>query len=132
MVRVWDVEGWREVYTLSGHTSLVTCLAFGEDGCTLASGSYDDTVRVWDTRSGEAVRVIKGHTGTVYALTFSLDGLTLISGSMDHEIRVWDIATGAEVSVLKAVWDKASDCWFNGHQGGVRGVGALQGGRVVS
>jgi WD40 repeat protein len=52
-ITVWDLQGPVPVCvgTLQGHLKGVTFLAYSEDGRSLLSASWDDTVRVWDLAS---------------------------------------------------------------------------------
>jgi WD40 repeat protein len=78
-----------------GHTSLVTSVAFSQDGKRIVSGSSDKTIRVWDAETGEVVvGPLEGHTGFVYSVAISQDGKRIVSGSWDQTIRVWDAETG--------------------------------------
>jgi WD40 repeat protein len=47
-VSVWELATGREVLRLRGHDSVVTALAFDENGARLASGLQDGTTLVWD------------------------------------------------------------------------------------
>src|SRR5262249_47464299 len=49
---VWDLETRCLRFTLSGHTSPVTSVAFSADGKTLATGDYAGRVRLWYPRTG--------------------------------------------------------------------------------
>jgi WD40 repeat protein len=41
--------------TLTGHSLLVTSVAYSPDGKHIVSGSYDNTVKIWDAATGEEV-----------------------------------------------------------------------------
>ena len=47
---------------LTGHSSLVTQVAFTGDGAQVVSASWDNTVRFWDVASGRQVRRLMGRT----------------------------------------------------------------------
>jgi WD40 repeat protein len=47
-VRLIDIGRKRNVGILKGHTDTVLCLAFSQDGKTLATGSMDCTIKMWD------------------------------------------------------------------------------------
>jgi WD40 repeat protein len=107
-VRVWQVEGYREILTCEGHSNWVCAVAFSPDGQTLASGSFDKTVKLWNLATGQCVKTLSGHEGWVWAIAFSPDGQTLASGADDHRVRVWDIASSKCLTTLKghesSVW----------------------------
>lgn len=106
--------------TFSGHTDLITALAFDPRGTLLASGSNtgqvierldpktnhmvrkqnDDPIRIWDVETGVLVKELAGHGGQVKSLVFIDDGQILVSGSYDRTIRIWDVAGGTLLSTL--------------------------------
>ena len=78
---------------LSGHTSLVTCVAFSSEGTSLVSGSSDNTVKLWDVQTGGVVETFLGHTDPVWSVSISADLTTIASGSY-YQIYLWNIQTG--------------------------------------
>jgi WD40 repeat protein len=103
----------------TGHTSVVTSIAFSPNGKTVVSGSEDITLRLWDVGSGREVKTIKGHTNSVTSIAYSPDGKTLISGSSDNTLRLWDVTTGLEVKT------------FNGHKNSVTSVAYSPDGKTL-
>jgi WD40 repeat protein len=104
---------------------LVTALAFGPDGRTLAAACIENaTIRVYDLfsknpTSAEQHRTCVGHESMVYALAFSADGRTLVSGSADKSARLWEAFSGKPIAN------------FKGHIGSVMGVAFAADGRSV-
>jgi WD40 repeat protein/tetratricopeptide (TPR) repeat protein len=91
------------LFTLIGHASCVTSVAYSPDGRRLASGSRDGTARVWDALTGAELLALKGHTGYVTSVAYSPDGRRLASGGNDGTVRVWDARTGTELLALKGL-----------------------------
>jgi WD40 repeat protein len=85
---------------LSGHTDMVSCVAFGPDGNRLASGSHDGTVRLWDARTGFELLCLGGHEAPVLAVVFTPDGRRLLSTAADQAVSVSDVPSGVELARL--------------------------------
>jgi tricorn protease-like protein len=120
VIHLIEVTTGRIERTFSGHTDLITALAFSPDGKYLASGSNtgavrmgfdkkknqgverrnEDPIRIWDVETGAIVKELAGHAGSVRSLVFYHNGQYLVSGSWDKTIKIWDLARGALVSTL--------------------------------
>ncbi len=111
---------WNCIYTLKGHRSPITSIAFSPDGETLASGSQDQTIEIWRYQTGKRWYTLVGHTNWITSIAYSLDGKTLASGSRDKTIEIWDMVKGKR--------------WFTltGHQDGVEMVAFSPDGRWLA
>ncbi|KAJ1483701.1 WD40-repeat-containing domain protein [Baffinella frigidus] len=85
------------MFTITGHSSYVSCFAFSADGKRVVTGSFDNLVKIWDARTGAEVCTLTGHLDQVTCIALSRDGKRVVSGSCDGLVKVWDAATGAEV-----------------------------------
>ena len=99
-VRLWDVEGRRDLKRLVGHTASVWSVAFSADGKRAISGGADGAVRVWDLFTGSEAKKFDAHAGPVTTVAFSADGTKGISGGYDGAVVWWDVASGREVRRL--------------------------------
>jgi WD40 repeat protein len=100
-VRVWQVNGYKEVLTCEGHSNWVCAVAFSPDGLLVASGSFDKTIKLWNLATGQCLKTLSGHGGWVWAIAFSPDGNTLASGANDHTIKLWDVASSRCLKTLE-------------------------------
>jgi WD40 repeat protein len=97
-VNIWSIRTGREMFSLKGHTSEVTALAFSLDGKRLATGS-SNSVKIWDAVSGRFMRGAPSHH--LWTLKFSPDGKRLVSATYTNEITVWDVQTGSIAFTLR-------------------------------
>ncbi|MFO0875296.1 MAG: protein kinase [Phycisphaerales bacterium] len=100
---LWSLDEPALPRELRGHEEAVSGLAFGADGETLFSTSWDRTMRTWQldaSASPAAITTLRGHTDHVLAAQFSPDGSLLASGSRDGTIRLWDPELGAALGAL--------------------------------
>lgn len=96
-VRVFDVEGRRDVKRLVGHTASVWAVGLSADGKRAVSGGLDGTARVWDLANGLEAARYTGHDGLVSAVAFTSDGKWVVSGGFDGVAAVWKAGSGEEL-----------------------------------
>jgi len=100
MPKVWDAATGKLLFSLIGHTDLVTDLAYSVDGTRIATASNDDTAKIWDPTTGKELLTLIGHKDWVYGVAFSPDGSHLATASFDHTAKIWDAHTGKELLTL--------------------------------
>jgi WD40 repeat protein len=91
VMRLWEVKTGKELRCFTGHTHVVTSVAFSPDGRGVVSASCDGTIRLWDLESGRQLRWLKGHEGAVNSVTFSADGSRVLSAGSDGTVRLWKL-----------------------------------------
>ena len=94
--RVWSLETRQERIRLE-HSAPVSAVAFGPDGTTLSTGSYDGTARLWELPSGRE-RLRATHPGGAEVVVFGPDGAQVASGGSDGEVTVWSLDRGDRVA----------------------------------
>jgi WD40 repeat protein len=102
-IKVWETssaqnqknsQDTQPIYTLMGHSHIVSSLAISADAKFLVSGSQDQTIRVWNLATGELVHTLKGHRDTVNTVALSPDEQIIASGSADKTIKLWHLQSG--------------------------------------
>jgi len=106
-----DLWGPAELVMQDG--SVVSSVAFSQDGSQVVSGSYDKTVRIWNVTTGEVEAELKGHTNKVTSVAFSQDGSRVVSGSYDRTVRIWNVMTGEVEAELKGHTDEVNSVAFS-------------------
>lgn len=101
-VAAFEVDGWRELFTISDRNTIDRLPSVSQDGGLLSFGGYEDgTVWLYSLRGSEQQLMLKGHRSDVVTEEFSPDGRRLATGSTEGTICVWDTETG----VLRRTFD---------------------------
>jgi len=88
LVKLWDVETGRELFTLKDHADAVYGVAFAA-GDRLVSCGVDRAVKVWDTKTGRRLYSLTDATDWLYAVAVAPDGNSVAAAGVDKSIRVW-------------------------------------------
>ena len=89
--RAAETEWASLLQMFTGHSALVTAVAFSPDGKRIASESLDDTIKLWEASTGELQMTLVGYSAWVTAVAFSPDGKSIASGSRDQNIKLWGV-----------------------------------------
>lgn len=74
-IGVWEVSTGRRRAVMTGHTGMVSSLAFSTDGRLLVSSSHDGTTRLWEMASGRELALLSRMDGSNAWLVVTPDGL---------------------------------------------------------
>jgi len=100
-VELRDAKSLDLIQRLTGHTGVVTSIAFSPDGRTLVSGSADKTIRLWSVSTATLLRTLVGHTACVESVALSPDGDSVAAGACDGTIKLWDMSSGRHLRTLE-------------------------------
>lgn len=99
---------WAQVPRLvypTGHTSIVSTLAYSPDGRMLASGSWDNTIKIWEGNEGFLLQDLRAHEGSILSLQWTPDSRYLISTSKDFTARIWEPGSGKLLGTITGFSD---------------------------
>ncbi|XP_013387061.1 katanin p80 WD40 repeat-containing subunit B1 isoform X1 [Lingula anatina] len=90
-VNMWAVGKPNCIMSLSGHTSAIEAVRFGNSEEMVAAGSMSGALKIWDLEAAKIVRTLTGHKANLRSLDFHPYGDFVASGSLDTNIKLWDI-----------------------------------------
>jgi len=90
-IKVWDLEEYRELTTLRGHTRSVNAVVLTADGKRVISASDDWTIKVWAIDSSAMLATMEGHKNRIRSVVLTPDERRAISASDDKTLKVWDL-----------------------------------------
>jgi WD40 repeat protein len=102
---VWDLEAWKEVKMLEGHTGWVRSVTVTPNNRYAITESLHE-LKVWDLETWQEVEIPEGYTKPI---TITPNSRYAISRSSDNTLRVWDLETWQEVKTL----DGNTECVFS-------------------
>jgi WD40 repeat protein len=93
--------------TRERHAAAVASVAFGHDGKTLVSASYDGTARYWQVSTGKEVRRFDFDPHGEGTGRLISDGARLLEIN-DKRLRLWDTTTGKSIRTFGPLSDTIS------------------------
>ncbi|CAM6104964.1 unnamed protein product [Calypogeia fissa] len=107
-----DVENWKNILTLRGHTADVVDLGWSPDDSMIASCSLDNTVRIWSPVNGSLISVLQGHQSLVKGVAWDPVGSFLASQSDDKTVMIWHTGKWNAVHKAEGPWEKTVGSTF--------------------
>lgn len=108
-VRLWDMEGNKQLKTVSTQDGAVYSVAFNPDGKTVLTGGADKTVRLIDVDNNSEIRRFNGPEFAVYTVAFSPDGKTLAAGGVglggNRKVFLWSVDNPQPTKVFEGHHD---------------------------
>lgn len=86
-------------FTLRGHSSHISSVAFSPDSKTLASAGPH--IKLWNPATGDELATLKTANTSHNFIRYSADGRTLVSARGDGEVVLWDVASGEHSTLLR-------------------------------
>ncbi len=104
---------FRRVYTYTGHTQSVICVAWAADNTRIASASGDGTVRIWTKESVSGANTNPHYDAPkpVYALAWGqgnnadILAFSYVNASFENIVFLWNTAKGAFSSIKTTASD---------------------------
>ncbi|GAB6032812.1 Katanin p80 WD40 repeat-containing subunit B1, variant 2 [Chamberlinius hualienensis] len=90
-VNLWAVGKSNCIMSLSGHTTPIECVRFGNSEELVCAGSLSGALKIWDLEAAKILRTLTGHKAKLGCIDFHPYGDFVASGSADSNIKLWDI-----------------------------------------
>jgi len=119
-VNLWTVGKPNCIMSLSGHTSPVEAVRFGNAEEMVVAGSMSGALKLWDLEQAKIIRTLTGHKANIRCLDFHPYGDFVASGSLDTNVKLWDIRR------------KGCIFTYKGHSNGVNSLRFSPDGRWVA
>jgi len=100
-VRIWDVQGSKELLTLRVTADQYGAWLGAPDGGRLATGVLTRP-QGWDSRGGEEFLALRPDRGPVKGVVWSPDAKKLATEFEDEELKCGDARSGKELCPLKS------------------------------
>ncbi|WJX68933.1 hypothetical protein P8452_53254 [Trifolium repens] len=107
-----DIENWKVVMTLRGHSADVVDLNWSPDDSSLASGSLDNTIHVWNMSNGICTAVLRGHSSLVKGVAWDPIGSFIASQSDDKTVIIWRTSDWSLAHRTDGHWSKSLGSTF--------------------
>ncbi|KAL6974858.1 WD40 repeat-containing protein hos15 [Sarracenia purpurea var. burkii] len=89
MIKLWDVELGRLLYSFNGHRDPVYSVAFSPNGEYLASGSLDKYLHIWSVKEGKIVKTYSGNGG-IFEVCWNKEGDKIAACFANNVVCVLD------------------------------------------
>ncbi|KAL5710677.1 hypothetical protein ACHQM5_021213 [Ranunculus cassubicifolius] len=107
-----DIENWKAIKSLRGHTADVVDLNWSPDDSTLASASLDNTIYIWNMTTCICTAVLRGHSSLVKGVTWDPIGSFIASQSDDKTVIIWRTSDWSLVHQTDGHWSKSLGSTF--------------------
>ena len=105
-VRIWDTTAMACLWTLSGHSALVSRIVYSSQGNLVNSANSDMSVRVWDVTSRQCRAVIQDFHDMVNDITCIESSRTnyLVAGCGDGLVGMWHVLVDEDRCDVSSRW----------------------------
>ncbi|EGR32793.1 WD40 repeat protein [Ichthyophthirius multifiliis] len=102
LIKLWDLNTFKETQLLRGHSQGVWSTQFSNDGKQLLSASPDKTLIIWDLNKGKPTSTLKEHLNKVYFCQYNEDNKLIASGGEDQRLIIWDTRKGTAMKIIES------------------------------
>lgn len=88
---IWGAETGERHRQLRGHADYVLSFALSNDGRTVISGSYDESIKRWEIESGLELQTINMQKARIYCMAHASSRALLATGHDNSNAFVWDL-----------------------------------------
>jgi WD40 repeat protein len=89
-IGLWSLPDGKPLGTLAGHQTAIGSLTFLDEGRSLASLGYEQTIRFWDTATWQEVRAVRSDTPGVRGMVFA-PGEATVALSLEGKVQLWSV-----------------------------------------
>lgn len=112
-VEIRDAFTGKKLYSLVGHTEMISAARFSPNGKMIITTSADSTAKIWNAENGHLLNKLSGHSDVIVDARFSFDSKRIVTTSADHTASIWDAASATQSVILKGKTKNVSGATFH-------------------